>query len=278
MANINFPSSPALNATYTFNGRTWQYNGTGWQLLTTMSDVTATSLNGGQLAGHRNKIINGNFAINQRAVSGTVSLSAGAYGHDRWKAGASGCTYTFSTSGTDTTITITAGSLQQVIEGVNIEGGSYVLSWTGTAQGRVNSGSYGATGVLATGLTGGSNQTIEFNTGTVGKVQFETGTVATPFERRLYGVEFTMCQRYYQIVECDLYGYNNTGGALAYGITWPVPMRATPTCTFAGGSYNNMSGISVANATSTKGRIAATITTTGSGYFADWGLTLNAEL
>ncbi len=35
----------------------------------------------------KNKIINGNFDINQRAVSGTVSLSAGVYGHDRWKDG-----------------------------------------------------------------------------------------------------------------------------------------------------------------------------------------------
>lgn len=66
--------------------------------------------------GNRNKIINGNFNINQRKVSGTVTLSAGVYGHDRWKAGASGCTYTFSASGGVTTIDITAGSLVQIVE------------------------------------------------------------------------------------------------------------------------------------------------------------------
>ena len=77
----------------------------------------------------KNKIINGNFLINQRLVSGTVTLSAGAYGHDRFKAGSSGATYTFATSANVTTITITAGSLIQVVEGNNLQSGTYVLSW-----------------------------------------------------------------------------------------------------------------------------------------------------
>lgn len=33
MAIINFPASPALNDTYTFGGKTWKWNGVGWQLL-----------------------------------------------------------------------------------------------------------------------------------------------------------------------------------------------------------------------------------------------------
>jgi hypothetical protein len=28
---LDFPTIPALNDTYTFEGRTWQWNGTGWQ-------------------------------------------------------------------------------------------------------------------------------------------------------------------------------------------------------------------------------------------------------
>lgn len=31
---IDFPSSPSLNQTYTYNGRTWRWNGEGWQLET----------------------------------------------------------------------------------------------------------------------------------------------------------------------------------------------------------------------------------------------------
>ena len=28
---INFPAAPTTNQTYTFNGRTWTWNGVGWQ-------------------------------------------------------------------------------------------------------------------------------------------------------------------------------------------------------------------------------------------------------
>ena len=30
---INFPSSPAVSQTYTFGGRTWRWNGVGWQVF-----------------------------------------------------------------------------------------------------------------------------------------------------------------------------------------------------------------------------------------------------
>lgn len=196
--------------------------------------VDVPSLNGGQLAGLRNKIINGNFGINQRAVSGTVTLAAGVYGHDRFKAGASGCTYTFATSAGITTLTISAGSLQQVIEGANLQSGTHVLSWTGTAQGKIGAGSYGASGVTGS-VTGGANLTIEFGTGTLSRVQLELGSIPTPFEFLPTGLEKMLCQRYY-------YRINPLGAAnvLASGlctsttqglhaVQFPVPMRAAPT-------------------------------------------------
>lgn len=50
---INFPSAPATNDTYTFNGKTWSYTGSGWKLLTSSTvsfslagDVTAPSASG----------------------------------------------------------------------------------------------------------------------------------------------------------------------------------------------------------------------------------------
>jgi len=158
-------------------------------------DIKVPSINGGgQLAGLRNRIINGNFWINHRNVSGTVTLAAGAYGHDRWKAGAGGCTYTFSTTLNITTITISAGTLMQVIEGANLQSGAHILSWAGTAQGRVDTGAYGVTGVAGTAV-GGTNQTIEFNTGTLGLVMYERGSVATSFENR-YALELALCRRF----------------------------------------------------------------------------------
>jgi hypothetical protein len=44
---LDFPSSPALNDTYTEAGKTWRWNGTGWQLVTagtvTNADISATA-------------------------------------------------------------------------------------------------------------------------------------------------------------------------------------------------------------------------------------------
>lgn len=150
----------------------------------------------GSAFGFRSRVRNGNFVVNQRRVSGTVTLGAGVYGHDGWKAGASGCTYTFATSGNDVVLTISAGSLIQTIEGALIEGGNYIMSWTGTAQGKIGAGSYAATGVAATGVTAAANLNIEFNTGTLSKVQFEPGTVVTPFERRHISQELAFNRRY----------------------------------------------------------------------------------
>ena len=120
---------------------------------------------------------NGGFAINQRTYVSGTALAAAAFGHDRWKAGAGGATYTFTPSGNPaTTVTITAGTLQQVVEGAAILGGTYTLSWTGTAQGRVGAGAYAASPVTASGIVASANTTIEFNAGTLGRVKFESGS------------------------------------------------------------------------------------------------------
>jgi len=182
---------------------------------------------GRSLLGRRNAIINGNFGVNQRGVSGTVSLSAGEYGHDRWKAGASGATYTFSTSGGVTTLDITAGSLIQVVEDLNLVTDTYVLSFEGTAQGKIGAGSFGDSGVTES-VTGGSNLNIEFGTGTVSKVQLEVGNKPTPFEHRSYGEELALCERYYQISDTGL--ELDANASFNYGVFAKLApkMRASP--------------------------------------------------
>ena len=206
-----------------------------------LGDLGIGSINGGPI-GTKNVIINGNFGINQRGVSGTVTLAAGAYGHDRWKAGASGCTYTFATSNNVTTLTISSGSLIQVIEGLNLFSGTYTLSWTGTAQGKIGAGSYAGSGVTGA-ATGGTNLNIEFNTGTLSFVQFEQGSVATPFERRPYGTELQLAQRYF--FKWEPGNGNVIGTFQAYSATavigtfcyLPVQMRTAPTVTFSDASH-----------------------------------------
>lgn len=196
-----------------------------------LGDLGIGSINGGAI-GVKNAIINGNFSVNQRGVSGTVNLAAGVYGHDRWKAGASGCTYTFATVNNVTTLTITAGSLIQVIEGLNLFDGTYTLSWAGTAQGKIGAGSYAGSGVTGS-VSGGTDLNIEFNTGTLSLVQFEPGAVATPFERRLQSDELTACEWYYRVISLAnlrMIGQAYTSGAHeCWLVTLPQEMRASPT-------------------------------------------------
>lgn len=196
-------------------------------------DLVISTING-QAIGTKNVIINGNFNVNQRGVSGTVTLAAGAYGHDRWKGGASGCTYTFATVENVTTLTISAGSLIQVVEGLNLQSGTYTLSFSGTAQGKIGAGSFAASGVTGAAV-GGTNLDIEFNTGTLSLVQLEKGSTATSFDYRPYGTELALCQRYYYrqkaAAQFDTFGTglcDTTTGAQAITV-FPVTMRASPT-------------------------------------------------
>jgi len=225
----------------------------------------------------KNRIIDGGFTINQRGYTSGTSLSSGSYGHDRWKGGASGGTYTFTqgSTGVNTTITITAGSIIQVIEGANLpEGGTYVLSWTGTAQGKIGAGSFGASGITGT-ITAGTNTNIEFNTGTCGNVQLEVGSTATSFDYRPYGTELALCQRYFLS-----YG----GGAAAQAITsggfisstlhigycaFPVSMRSAPTLTSTGTVDVRSNGtFSATFSGGNFGTTSATVTATVSGATA----------
>lgn len=187
-----------------------------------------------QSFGFRNRIIDGAFTHNQRGYVSGTALASGAYGHDRWKGGSGGGTYTFTQAavGVPTTITITAGTLIQVIEGCNLpEGGTYTLSWSGTAQGRVASGSYAASPITVTGITAGTNLNIEFSTGTVGTVQFEPGSVATSYEYRAHGQELILCQRYYETGSTRYRIDPFPAGVFGIDIFYKVTKRAAATAT-----------------------------------------------
>jgi hypothetical protein len=84
--------------------------------------------------------------------------------------------------------------------------------------------------VIITGATGegsiiGTSGATFYITG----VQLEVGTSATPFERRLYGQEFFLCQRYYASLPATVVN----ASAASYTMPLPARMRATPT--FSGG-------------------------------------------
>jgi hypothetical protein len=209
-----------------------------------VGNINTNSVNDGQLAGFRNRIINGNFALNQRGYSSGSSLSSGVYAHDRWKAGASDGDYSFTQSANGCTITIAATkTLVQVIEDANIEGGTYVLSWTGTAQARYGvdtatpSGAYADSPIIITGQSASTTMSVEFDDGTLSNVQLEPGSTATTFEQRPYGTELALCKRYFQRVDAPtdtafiFPGQAYQTSASIFGVRFTDEMRVAPTIT-----------------------------------------------
>jgi hypothetical protein len=94
-------------------------------------------------------------------------------------------------------------------------------AWTG-------SGTVGATGSTNLIATSGATWYV---TG----VQLEQNTSATPFERRLYGQELALCQRYYYRIKSEAVGnvfgtaWVATGTSLYVITQFPVTMRVGPT-------------------------------------------------
>lgn len=131
----------------------------------------------GQTVG-KNVLINSNFLLNQEDVSGSVVLSAGENGHDGWKAGSGGCSYTFATSQNITTITISAGTLVQETFGEDLTTGTYIFHWQGTATGRINVDSFTVSPQTGS-LTGGTNSIVEIGAGTLILPKLEIGTIET---------------------------------------------------------------------------------------------------
>jgi hypothetical protein len=150
--------------------------------------------------------------------------------------------------------------------------------------------STGATSVV------GTNGATFYITG----VQLEVGSTATPFERRMYGQELLLCQRYYEksydysvvpgtassASSCAVMHSANSGAN--QGLKFQVVKRATPTLTgysYATGAINNWTVASGGDGAVTFGNIGLTgwrftqvVGSSGGFNWAEGHYTASAEL
>ena len=90
-------------------------------------------------------------------------------------------------------------------------------------------------------------------------IQFEIGSVATPFEHRSYGDELARCQRYYQRTDDGGCGVgicigNSSGARIQFSL--PVVMRASPTVSKVGNNiyiYDGSQTVQVSGLSQTYG-------------------------
>ena len=306
-SNVNIASSNGA-ITATINGST---------ALTVDTSQNAT-LVGNMAMGSsflRNRLINGNMYVAQRATSATVTagttVPTATTGYpcvDRWFVYSTGANVTAAQvagSGANKNLlqvtgaaSVTAVGIGQRIEQLNsydLAGQTCTLSvsiansllttvtWTasyatttantfgtiGTAtKTQIATGTFTVTSTLTqytvnisvpsaatTGLeilfTVGAQTS---GTWQIGNVQFEPGSIATPFERKLYQQQLQDCQRYYfkfQVASIgDVFG-NGSNASTTTGrefTSFPVPMRAPPTTIEQSGTatdYTVLSGVTI---------------------------------
>jgi hypothetical protein len=145
-----------------------------------------------------------------------------------------------------------------------------------TAPGSWANGNFtGPSGTLVN-MVGTLNSTL-YITG----VQFEIGSVATSFERRLYSDELRLCQRYYEILIARLGGYNTTGANLRGSVYFRMQKRQIGSPGLSASvveTATNLGTLTVDNSnfTGDSVRIFAPVTASGDG-FAQWKVIVDCE-
>jgi len=116
----------------------------------------------------------------------------------------------------------------------------------------------------ATGATSvvGTNGATFYITG----VQLEKGSTATSFDYRPYGTEFSLCQRYYQVLSGGVCGAAASADVFSGAVVFPVCMRSTPSSSVS--AAYRVSDITVSSFTQSSGNVSNSLVSANSGFFS----------
>ncbi len=102
-------------------------------------------------------------------------------------------------------------------------------------------------------------------------VQLEAGSVATPFERRPYGTELALCERYLERCQYSILGYGPTGAYISAPVNYRQAKRVTPTLTQTNDFSSNVSSVGFPYVNTQYGMSAYLITAaTGTADYRGW--------
>jgi hypothetical protein len=287
------------------------------------------SVNGGAIAGTRNRVLNGGIAIDQRNAGASQTFTAAAalaYSVDRWYGYCTGANVTgqrvqgatvgqfrYQFTGAASVTAIGFGQRIEQLNSADLAGttatlsvdlaNSVLTSVTWAAYYATTADTFGTLAsptrtLIATGTFTVNSTVTRYNanisvpaaattgieivltvgaqtsgTWTIGNVQLEAGTVATPFERRSYGQELALCQSYYE-KESFYMQANNTSASSNIGgtIMFATAKRASPTI-----ATTNVTGVVGGITSATAGRFSFYASHNSSGeVLFNW--TASAEL
>ena len=265
-----------------------------------VTNIQTAAINGGPIAGTRNRVIGGSMAVDQRNAGASQTFTAAAalaYSVDRWYGYCTGANVTgqrvqgatvgqfrYQYTGAASVTGIGFGHRIEQLNSADLANSTATLSvdlansllttvtWTayyantadtfGTlaspTRTQFATGSFTVTSTVTRYSTqisvpAAATTGIEIvftvgaqtsGTWTIGNVQLEPGSTATPFERRSYGQELALCQRYYENFADGVAGstlfytgsYATTPGGSNCNWQFKVTKRAIPTITQGAGS------------------------------------------
>lgn len=167
-----------------------------------------------------NLLINPDFKINQRGITGTFS-ETGKYFVDRWKL-VSGTV----TVNDDGSITLN-GRIEQTFETpFPFDDNAVMSASAGFSSMTTLTNAQGKTTIIGVSIDGKGD--------IISWAKLEYGKTATPFVAPEPATELVKCQRYFQVVDLGqpIFAMGSGASIIRFGVTLPTALRANPTAEF----------------------------------------------